>query len=105
MEINAMKDQQGRVVLDAERLCESAQRYYYYSAPLLGDEDPCFPHAGDGIRARGCVLREEFYDPVIDDGVKVTLMPLQEAGLLRLRGGVNSTMGISEDQVLAGPTC
>jgi hypothetical protein len=27
--------------------------------------------------------REGVYDPVLDDGVKVNLAPLQEAGLLR----------------------
>jgi thermostable 8-oxoguanine DNA glycosylase len=48
-------------ILDASTLREAAQRYDYAGSSLLGDTDPRFPHAGDGIRERGYVLREELY--------------------------------------------
>lgn len=55
-----MKDEDP-LVLDARSLRRYAEEYGYISDPLLGDSDPRFPHAGDGIRARGYVLPSELY--------------------------------------------
>jgi len=54
-----MNLKQKPLVISAQILRLHAQRYYYSSEPLLGDSDPRFPHAGDGIRARGYVRRDE----------------------------------------------
>lgn len=51
-------------ILDAGALREAAERYDYAGSLLLGDPDPRFPHAGDGIRKRGYVLRDELYQIV-----------------------------------------
>lgn len=49
--------------IDPGVLRSHARRYDYTNGdgPLLGDSDPCFPHAGDGIRARGFARRGEVH--------------------------------------------
>ena len=56
-----MNLEQKPLVISAQILRLHAQRYYYSSEPLLGDSDPRFPHAGDKIRARGYVQRDELH--------------------------------------------
>jgi hypothetical protein len=49
-------------ILEAGTLREALRRYDYSGSSLLGDRDPRFPHAGDRIRERGYVLRDELYE-------------------------------------------
>lgn len=56
-----MNLEQKPLVISAQILRLHAQRYYYSNEPLLGDSDPRFPRAGDAIRARGYVQRDELY--------------------------------------------
>ena len=55
-----MKSDRRPLAISAHTLRLHAQYGYNYSdESLLGDSDPRFPHAGDEIRARGYVRRDE----------------------------------------------
>jgi thermostable 8-oxoguanine DNA glycosylase len=49
-------------ILNAEILTEAMQRYDYSNYSLLGDIDPRFPEAGNKMRSRGYLLRDELYE-------------------------------------------
>jgi len=53
---------QGSLDLRASLLRQRAQEYDYGVQVLLGDRDPRFPHAGDGIRVQGYVRAHELYE-------------------------------------------
>lgn len=56
-----MKDGASSLMLDTSMLHNYARRYAYSAESLFGDSDPCFPDAGDRIRARGHILPDELY--------------------------------------------